>query len=113
MNSQQLSLLHSEINSQEDQFYSNEMIEKIISNLIKVKRISRQNFNSRLSSLFEKYNSFVIKKINLRKAYHEKFNSENSEHVSLLKQIWYVLKGNDEIELVDRKWRKYYYNILL
>jgi hypothetical protein len=44
-------------------------------------------------------------KADLKELYQEKFNSENRDHRNMLIQVWEKLKGNTDIELIDKKWR--------
>ena len=56
--------------------------------------------------MFTKYNNIVINKENIKALYTEKFDQNNTEHISLLKSIWRGLKGTEEFNLKSPKWRK-------
>jgi hypothetical protein len=42
----------------------------------------------------------------LKELYHEKFNKEEKNQTDMLFNLWEKIKGNRDIDLVDKKWCK-------
>lgn len=59
-----------------------------------------------MKEIIESNNRLLAHKEKLKEYYTEKFDQENKEHIYTLFRIWEVIKGNKEINLIDKKWCK-------
>lgn len=59
------------------------------------------------TKLHKNFNNLVRHKTTIKDLYMEKFDPTIQKHVKMLLDIWKTLKGNEAIELKDKKWRIY------
>jgi hypothetical protein len=88
-----------------------EEMNKIVNTIITVKKINDNFFKNQLFKLIKNYNKLIENKKRIRELYKEKFDKDNKQHVEILYQIWEILKGNRDIELIDQRWCKLNYFI--
>jgi hypothetical protein len=104
LNSNELQNIHILLNK--NSIISNENIEKILNTIREVKKIDDKNFYKKTKEILECKNRLIMHKEKLKEYYTEKFDSQNKEHTYLLFRIWEVIKGNKDINLIDKKWCK-------
>jgi hypothetical protein len=55
------------------------------------------------------YNNLLKHKEEIRELYKEKFDNTKKEHIQILFKIWEMLKQNNDITLIDKRWRNLNY----
>jgi hypothetical protein len=109
LNSRQLESLHK-------YFKFDDLVEteKIINTIKQVKQINtgpnntyNNNFELALRKILTKQEKLNKMKQDLKELYQEKFNREDQNHKAMLFQLWEKLKGNNDINLIDKRWCTY------
>ena len=106
MNSQQLKALHKHFECSDENVFNEEQTEKVLSSINKIKKMNDLIFNKYFNEIIMNFNQLQLHKEKLKQYYREKFDPLNKEHFHMLMKVWENLKGNTDINLVDRKWCK-------
>ena len=72
-----------------------------------IKSLPSPIFKGKLKSIFMKSNKITKYKKDLISLYEEKIDKNNSQHMSMLFDIWNRFNKNDKnINVIDKKWSK-------
>jgi hypothetical protein len=113
LNSRELQSLHKLFIREPDEEFNDDDIIKITTSINKIKKIKDAKFDKLIINALESYNSVAGHKKVLNNLYSEKFDPLDRSHTEMLFQIWEIIKGDRNIQLFDKKWRKLIYYFIL